>query len=93
MSEEPSEVDLTISSIWIQERVSCPPRDILKKFVDGSLSTDAADYIQFHIREIGCPFCQASEEDLRLGKKPERGEEDMRQRLFDKTSKFLRKKK
>lgn len=92
MSDE-REVDLTISSIWIQERVSCPPRATIERYVAGKLSIEEADYLRFHIMEIGCPFCQASEEDLRLGTNKNPSEEGIRNRLVESTSELLRKKK
>jgi len=91
--EGPSAIDLTISSIWVEERISCPRRETLVKFVGGTLDIDTADYIQFHIRKIGCPFCQASEEDLRLKKGGHTSENEIRDRLFEKTSAYLKKKK
>lgn len=92
MSDE-REVDMTISSIWIQERVACPDRATLERYVAGKLSIEEADYLRFHILEIGCPFCQASEEDLRLGTTKNPGEEGIRSRLFEATSEFLQKQK
>lgn len=92
MSEE-SAVDMTISSIWIQERVACPHRSILERYVAGKLSIEEADYTRFHIREIGCPFCQASEEDLRLGTSKSPGEEGIRSRISQATTEFLNKQK
>lgn len=92
MSDE-HEVDMTISSIWIEERVACPDRGIVERYVAGKLSVEEADYLRFHILEIGCPFCQASEEDLRLGTNKNPGEEGIRERLSESTSDWLRKKK
>ena len=88
MADE-TEVDMTISSIWIQERVACRDRATIEKFVAGKLSTEEADYLRFHILEIGCPFCQASEEDLRLGLSKNTGEEGIRSRLSEATTEFL----
>ncbi len=93
MVREDSEIDLTLSTIWREERVSCPNRNVLSKYVDGKLDVETADYLRFHIFDIGCPFCQASEEDLRMKATTAPTEETFRLRLFEKTSEFLKKKK
>lgn len=90
---EANEIDMTISSIWREERVSCPQRKTIQDFVAGKLTIEEADYLRFHILEIGCPYCQASEEDLRMKSSNAAGEEKVRDRLFEATTKFLQKQK
>lgn len=93
MVREESEIDLTLSTIWREERVSCPNRTVLSKYVDGKLDVETADYLRFHIFDIGCPFCQASEEDLRMKAAAAPTEEAFRKRLFAKTSEYLKDRK
>jgi hypothetical protein len=60
----------TVGGIWRRERVSCPTRDQLGGFLLGAGDPDLLDYIDFHLKVIGCPYCQANLDDLKkVGKK------------------------
>lgn len=65
MSDYLDELDLTVSTLWREERVSCPHRDLLQAYLDQALPSEAQIYVTFHVEEIGCPFCAANLEDLR----------------------------
>lgn len=54
----------TIGAIWRRERLSCPDRETLRRFLLGELGGDAADYIRFHLTHIGCRVCTANHDDL-----------------------------
>ena len=54
----------SIGAIWRRERLSCPTRDQLGSFLLKALDDDLETYIEFHLRTIGCPACQANLEDL-----------------------------
>ena len=54
----------TIGDIWRRHRVSCPSRDQLGSYLLDVLEPQIADYVFFHISEIGCRYCQASLQDL-----------------------------
>lgn len=60
----------TVGAIWRRERVSCPTRDQLGSFVLGAGDAELLDYIEFHLKTVGCPVCQANLDDL---KKPKAG--------------------
>jgi regulator of sirC expression with transglutaminase-like and TPR domain len=55
----------SIGGIWRQERISCPSREELSNFLLGLLSEPQAQYIDFHLSQVGCPLCQYSLTDLR----------------------------
>ena len=60
----------TVGGIWRRERVSCPTRDQLGGFLLGAGDPDLLEYIDFHLKAIGCPYCQANLDDLKkVGKK------------------------
>ena len=60
----------TVGAIWRRDRVSCPSRDQLGGYLLGAGDPDQLEYIEFHLKVIGCPFCQANLDDLKkLGKK------------------------
>ncbi|VTR94682.1 Uncharacterized protein OS=Singulisphaera acidiphila (strain ATCC BAA-1392 / DSM 18658 / VKM B-2454 / MOB10) GN=Sinac_3812 PE=4 SV=1 [Gemmata massiliana] len=60
----------TVGAIWRRERVSCPTRDQLGGYVLGAGDPDLIDYVDFHLKTIGCPYCQANLDDLRKASKP-----------------------
>jgi len=55
----------TVGAIWRRERVSCPTRDQLGGYVLGAGDPELLDYIEFHLKTVGCPFCQANLDDLK----------------------------
>src|SRR5262249_51671623 len=54
----------TVGAIWRRHRLSCPTREQLGNFVLQVLDAEVEDYITFHIRTVGCPFCDANLADL-----------------------------
>jgi hypothetical protein len=77
----------SIGGIWRQERISCPSREELSDFLLGLLTEPHAQYIEFHLQQIGCPMCQYNLTDLRqqasAAAQPEI--ERRRQRFFQST--------
>jgi hypothetical protein len=55
----------TVGAIWRRERVSCLTRDQLGSYLLGAGDPELLDYIDFHLKTIGCPYCQANLDDLR----------------------------
>jgi hypothetical protein len=55
----------SVGEIWRRQRLSCPSREQLGSYLLGALDGGQAEYIDFHIRKIGCRYCQANLEDLR----------------------------
>jgi hypothetical protein len=55
----------SLGAIWRRQRLSCPSREQLGSFLLGVLDPGHADYLQFHLDEVGCRYCNASIEDLR----------------------------
>ena len=54
----------TVGEIWRRMRLSCPTRSELGAFLLETLEPDAAEYIEFHLRTIGCRYCAANLDDL-----------------------------
>ncbi|MCB0047340.1 MAG: hypothetical protein KDD92_18085 [Caldilineaceae bacterium] len=54
----------TVGEIWRRHRLSCPSRSELSSLVLGVLDSELADYIGFHIEQVGCRVCEANLEDL-----------------------------
>ena len=60
----------TVGAIWRRERVSCPTRDQLGGYLLGAGDSELLDYVEFHLKTIGCPYCQANLDDLKKVGKP-----------------------
>ena len=81
----------TIGGIWRRARLSCPSRSELGQLVLGTLDAEAADYIRFHLDEIGCRYCQANLADLKSSSQQEASPAQRRQRFFQTSAGYLRK--
>jgi len=55
----------SVGDIWRRHRLSCPTREQLGSHLLGTLPDELANYIAFHVEEIGCRYCQANLEDLK----------------------------
>jgi hypothetical protein len=55
----------TVGAIWRRERVSCLSREQLGSYLLGAGDAELLDYIDFHLKVIGCPYCQANLDDLK----------------------------
>ncbi|HET6202877.1 MAG TPA: hypothetical protein VFI25_08760 [Planctomycetota bacterium] len=58
---------LEIGRLWLEERVSCPHRNLLQAFVEGrgSIEPAAREFVAFHVGELPCPACRVEVEDLK----------------------------
>jgi hypothetical protein len=54
----------TLGAIWRRWRLTCPSRQELGSYLLGVLPATTAQYIAFHIDEIGCRLCRANLDDL-----------------------------
>ena len=55
----------SVGEIWRRNRLSCPSREQLGSHLLGALDAEQASYVDFHIKTIGCRYCQANLDDLR----------------------------
>ncbi|MFO0914927.1 MAG: sigma-70 family RNA polymerase sigma factor [Pirellulales bacterium] len=81
--------DSLLTQAWEQLRPSCPKRTTLGKLVLGALDGPWKDYIQFHVHELGCRFCQANLADVQLEAQPDRPD-PARQRILQSSIGFFR---
>ncbi|MFP6691657.1 MAG: hypothetical protein VB875_01465 [Pirellulales bacterium] len=54
----------SVGEIWRRHRISCPSRQQLGNLLLGVLPAEEADYIRFHLEDVGCRQCQANVADL-----------------------------
>jgi hypothetical protein len=81
----------TIGAIWRRARLSCPSRSDLGQFVLGTLDQEPHRYIQFHLEEIGCRYCQANLADLQASSRENDEPQKRRQRYFQTSAGYLSK--
>ncbi len=63
--EQEDQGEHTIGAVWRRERVSCPTREQLGGYLLGAGDAELLDYVEFHLKTAGCPFCQANLDDLK----------------------------
>jgi hypothetical protein len=54
----------SVGAVWRRHRLSCPTREQLGSFLLQALEPDYQDYVEFHLKTVACPFCQANLADL-----------------------------
>lgn len=92
----PEEIDanlaFTVASVWRRERISCPHQHLLQSWLQGGLTGGAQEFLNFHLQESQCPYCNAVVDELRArddqAKQPVL--EDLRDRLLRSTAAALR---
>jgi len=80
----------TVGEIWQRSRLSCPVRTELGGYLLGTLSPDAAAYIEFHLKTVGCRVCQANLLDLEEQSTQSGPVPDRRRRFFESSAGLLR---
>ena len=56
----------TLGAIWHRTRLTCPSRQQLGSYLLEALDPELASYLTFHIEVVGCPFCKANLDDLKM---------------------------
>jgi hypothetical protein len=76
----------SLGAVWRRERLTCPTREQLGSYLLQTLDDAEQDYVDFHVRTIGCPFCVANLSDLRDRQQEAAPETRQRRRRFFETS-------
>ncbi len=80
----------SVGAIWCRQRLSCPTRDQLGSYLLQALDPGFQDYIDFHLRTIGCAFCLANLADLQaLHKDSVPKAKERRRRFFESSAGYL----
>ncbi len=82
----------SLGEIWRRHRASCPTREQLGSLLLGVLDEPEADYIKFHLKTIGCRYCEANLADL-ARRHEESGQQiaHRQQKYFQSSAGYLRK--
>lgn len=80
----------SIGAIWRRQRLSCPTREQLGTYLLQALDEGWQEYIDFHLKTIGCAYCLANLVDLQnQQKEPTPKAQARRQRYFESSAGYL----
>ncbi|HSV98831.1 MAG TPA: sigma-70 family RNA polymerase sigma factor [Sedimentisphaerales bacterium] len=86
-TEEPIP-DSLLTDLWEYYRFSCPKRNTIGAYMLGTLEPDWHKYVEFHLKVLGCRFCQANLDDLQ-SQSQETRQEAFQARIMESTIGFL----
>ncbi len=78
-----------LTEVWESQRLTCPKRSTIGRYILGTLEKPWHDYIEFHLNKLGCHFCRANLEDLQRQTAEERTA--VQERVMQSTIGFFRK--
>ena len=81
--------DHTLGAVWRREHLSCPTREQLGSHLLQALDPDYQAYLDFHLKVVGCPACQANLEDLKSRHQEPAQRQQRRKRYFDSSAGYL----
>ncbi len=76
----------SLGDIWRRHRMSCPSREELGSYLLNAMMDDQVKYIEFHLQQVGCRFCQSNLDDLRRLQTVEPQEAERRRHKFFQSS-------
>jgi hypothetical protein len=79
----------SLGAVWRRERLSCLSREQLGGFLHGVLDRDLQKYVEFHLKTIGCPTCEANLDDLREKQAENTSQSRRRKRYFETSARML----
>ncbi|MCP4170254.1 MAG: hypothetical protein GY758_05710 [Fuerstiella sp.] len=80
----------TVGEIWQRSGLSCPPRSELGGYLLKTLSSDVSNYVEFHLKTIGCRICQANLKDLEEHGNQTAESPQRRRRFFESSAGLLK---
>jgi len=79
----------SVGEIWRRSRLSCPTRNQLGSFLLGTLDKKFEEYLDFHIRTVGCRICSANLYDLEQAMKSQPETKQRRRKFFESSAGYL----
>ena len=82
----------TVATVWREERVSCPHPQVLQAFLSDALPSGAKEFLDFHLTESQCPFCNSVVDEMRESERQAANTrlESLKERLLRSTAAELR---
>jgi hypothetical protein len=80
----------TVGEIWRRNRLTCPTQSTLGSHLLGALDDSLSQYVEFHLKTIGCRLCNAVVTELEDSREPQPANTHRRQRYFESSAGLLR---
>jgi RNA polymerase sigma factor (sigma-70 family) len=80
--------DSMVTEVWEEQRLTCPKRSTIGRYLLQTLEPDWQALVDFHINRLGCRFCRANLEDLQ--KKTDEDSSVVRDRILHSTIGFFK---
>lgn len=58
------DVPMDVATVWAEDRVSCPARHWLARWIAGTLEPGPLEFVAFHVEDMRCEWCSANRDDL-----------------------------
>lgn len=87
--EERDRGEHSVGAIWRRDRLSCPSREELNRFLLDCVEPEMKAYLEFHLHTILCPTCLANLDDLRDKLSPQAVRASRRRKIFDSSAGLL----
>jgi hypothetical protein len=87
--EERDRGEHSLGAIWRRERISCLTREDLNGYLHDLLESGLHDYVEFHLKIIGCSTCQANLDDLREKQAETASLQRRRKKIFNSSAGLL----
>jgi hypothetical protein len=81
--------DHSVGAIWRQERLTCPTREQLGSYLLEVLDSGQQAYIDFHLKVIGCSYCQANLDDIKSHQVPSPQSSQRRRKYYQSSAGLL----
>lgn len=82
----------TLGEIWRRNQVAVPTREQISEYLEGTLSKEFSDYIDFRIDILKCRYTIAHKNDLENAVQGADQPDSRRKKYFDSSAGLLRKK-
>ena len=79
----------SLGAIWRRRRLSCPSRTELGSYLLGTLPAQTSDYVDFHVRTVGCRVCTANLNDLEQAAQAGDESQQRRKKFFQSSAGYL----
>jgi hypothetical protein len=79
----------SLGAVWRRKRLTCPTREQIGSFLLQVLDPGLQEYLDFHLRTIGCSYCLANLADLQRQQEPPAQVQQRRRRIFESSAGLL----
>jgi RNA polymerase sigma factor (sigma-70 family) len=87
-AELPVHGDSLVTEVWEEQRLTCPKRSTIGRYLLGTLDPPWQELVDFHLNRLGCRFCRANLDDLQ--KKTEEDSAVARDKILHSTIGFFK---